>query len=446
MLKSQRSAGRRKEIIKRPFWFVPIAAACLWSFTSLMLPEPARSGGTPTIGREAAETGQEREKASPASVSPPCYKGLLMADVNPGNAFKDEVVADFGSLGLWVYEQMIWHQISGTNPEWIMAFSPDDSPAEQVIVDLAAEGLWKWRYKGYPGEWALISNLNAVWAVAVDDDGDGREELQVNFGPPRGIWRYEEDDGGAGSWKQISALTPVAGWKSDFLPSGQEEGCYIFPATGVWTICWTGSDALYRQLTGSAGSGGVSASARFIGGAGEDLALDFGVQGLWLCQSDDQSWHQISDQPVARFTAVRSASGTSRLMIDFKGDQGLYVWTFAGYPGKLSRLYHADPDFGFCEPFDPDGRSEKSGEEELAIDFGPNGLWKYDFSRRTWTLLNTKNPEFMVAGDYWNEGSKATLAVDFDSDGLWLYEGRSGGWFKISNNSPDSAPHFPDSS
>jgi hypothetical protein len=415
----------------------PFLFLCLLSISSQSTSQTGGTGKNVPSGLDETETKpEERRVQSPAS-APLGYKGLLMADVNPGNSFKDEVVADFGSLGLWVYEQMTWHQISGANPEWIMAVSLADSPAKQVIVDLGAEGLWRWSYSGYPGDWKQISGLNALWAVAVDDDGDGRQELQVIFGPAGGIWRYDEGDGDAGSWRQISTSTPIAGLKTDFLPSGQEEGCYIFSATGIWTICWTGSDALYQQLTGSAESSGAFASAKLIGGAGEDLAMDFGTKGIWLCQNDDRIWHQLSEKPVARTKAVRSGAVSSKLIIDFKGDEGLFVWSFAGHPGTLTKLHHADPDFGFFEPFDPDGRSEKSGEEELAIDFGANGLWKYDFSRRTWTLLNTKNPEFMTAGDCWNEGSQATLAVDFGSDGLWLYEGRYGGWFKISNNSPD---------
>jgi hypothetical protein len=360
-----------------------------------------------------------------------------MADVNPGNGFRDEVVADFGGLGIWVYEQLTWHQISGTNPDWILAVSLDEFPGKEVIADLGDQGIWRWAHSGYPGDWRQISGNNPLWAVALDDDGDGRQELYANFGPSLGVWRYDEGNGGAGDWRQVSPFNPTAGLKTGFLPSGREKAGFLFPTAGVWTISWTGDDVLYRQLTGTDEVNAVFASADFIGGEGEDLALDFGAKGIWLCQNNDYSWHQIAESPSLNMKAVQSEAGGARLIIDFKSGQGLFVWGFAGYPGTLTKLHHADPDSGFCEPFDPDGRREKTGEQELAIDFGPNGLWQYDFSRRTWTLLNTKNPEFMVAGDYWNEGSQATLAVDFGSDGLWLYEGRFGGWFKISNNSPD---------
>jgi hypothetical protein len=71
------------------------------------------------------------------------------------------------------------------------------------------------------------------------------------------------------------------------------------------------------------------------------------------------------------------------------------------------------------------------------VDFGKSGLWVYEYSTNTWALINTKNPVFMVSGDYWGLGFDSTLAVSFGTDGLWLYEGKSGGWYQISNNAPD---------
>jgi hypothetical protein len=49
-----------------------------------------------------------RQKIPLSPNIPRAYKGLLLADVNPKNAYKDEVIADLGGLGLWVYEQMTW--------------------------------------------------------------------------------------------------------------------------------------------------------------------------------------------------------------------------------------------------------------------------------------------------------------------------------------------------
>ena len=60
------------------------------------------------------------------------------------------------------------------------------------------------------------------------------------------------------------------------------------------------------------------------------------------------------------------------------------------------------------------------GSDLLAVDFGPNGLWKYDGS---WTKLSYLDPEGIIAlGD-------SKLVVNFGSRGLWQYDGHS--WEQI---------------
>jgi hypothetical protein len=56
--------------------------------------------------------------------------------------------------------------------------------------------------------------------------------------------------------------------------------------------------------------------------------------------------------------------------------------------------------------------------DELAADFGTNGLWNYDgtsWRKKTWWDPGSGG----LAG--WSGG----LAVDFDADGLWVYDGAS---------------------
>jgi hypothetical protein len=409
----------------------------LFVVLSLSAPKPEKFAAAAEIGLQESQPGlSQRPVPRPINQSRR-YRGLVMADVNPKNAYKDEIIVDFGGLGLWVYEQMAWHQISSLNPDWILPVFLGGAPNTAIIADLGSSGLWRWRYSGYPGEWKQLSGSDAMWALALDDDGDGRQEIQVNFGAPAGVWRYDEDAEEDGSWAQISPVTPTGGLRTDLMPAGQEEGCYVFPKTGVWTIGWTGKEAGYDQLTGTEPGSDVYASAKFLGGPAEDLILSFADKGIWLCQNTDHAWYQIASESADRVREIQFGPEKCELLIDFTGSPGLYYWRFDGYPGKLTKLHHEDPDAGFCETLDPSGNMENRRGQELAIDFGENGLWKYAFRSRTWTMINTKNPEFMVSGDYWNEGSKATLAVDFGADGLWLYEGRFGNWFKISSNSPD---------
>ena len=60
------------------------------------------------------------------------------------------------------------------------------------------------------------------------------------------------------------------------------------------------------------------------------------------------------------------------------------------------------------------------GNSQLVVDFGLNGLWKYDGS---WVQLSRWNAESIVVRGEQN------LTVNFGSNGLWNFDGLS--WTKI---------------
>lgn len=60
------------------------------------------------------------------------------------------------------------------------------------------------------------------------------------------------------------------------------------------------------------------------------------------------------------------------------------------------------------------------GSDLLLVDFGPNGLWKYDGA---WTKLSYLDPEGIIAL------SDSKLVVNFGSRGLWKYDNRA--WEQI---------------
>ena len=60
------------------------------------------------------------------------------------------------------------------------------------------------------------------------------------------------------------------------------------------------------------------------------------------------------------------------------------------------------------------------GSEILIVDFGENGLWRYD---GTWMRLSHLDPLSMIT---WGESK---LVVDFGSHGLWRYDQSK--WVKL---------------
>ncbi len=53
------------------------------------------------------------------------YKGVVMANFDPADA-ADELVADFGAIGLWYYNNDTWTQLSGLNVEGIISARTKD--------------------------------------------------------------------------------------------------------------------------------------------------------------------------------------------------------------------------------------------------------------------------------------------------------------------------------
>ena len=212
-------------------------------------------------------------------------------------------------------------------------------------------------------------------------------------------------------------------------------------------------------------------------GYSDELAVDFGTNGLWHY---DGSWGRLSnwdpDDDLAGWSnglAVdfgpgrglwnRDGSSWSRLSNWDAGNAGLAGWSgglAVGFDGNglryleiasRARLSNCDPDGDMigclgslwvdCGEIGIWGNSGTSWRRittwsseglacwngGLAADFGTTGLWNYDGS--DWRILTNWNPEDDLAG--WPGG----LAVDFDGNGLWNYDGSS--WRRLSNWNPE---------
>ncbi len=358
------------------------------------------------------------------------YRGVVLDNFNTYNTFYDEIVVDFGSTGVWAFELGFhWVQLSGLNPDWMIS---GNLIGENVLIaGFGSNGVWVWKTAHFmdSGSWTQISGAAASGAFVTDDDNDGQDEIYVDF-DSLGLWRYDSSD----LWAQASPLNPYLGLRMDTVVSGWEEACVLFPTYGVWRIHWYSGTPYYYQLTGTVTSQDDHASAKFIGGTAEDLVVDFGSLGLWLLKENDLSWHQIDPHNVSRVREVNFVGDSNaELLIRYNtAPTGLWMWDYSGFPGTLTQLHSWTPDAtGFVEPFD-----SPNGQERIAVDFGANGLWLFDWTASGWTQLSPLDPDFMVAGRNTTNG-KNQLVVSFGASGLWLYNGISGSWTQLSALSAD---------
>ena len=179
--------------------------------------------------------------------------------------------------------------------------------------------------------------------------------------------------------------------------------------------------------------------------AGDELAADFGTNGLW--HYDGASWSKLTtwnpDDDLAGWSGG--------LAVDFGGD-GLWnhdgtSWSqktswnpgsggLAGWSGGLAVDFDADGLWVYDGTFwskktswNPDNLAGWSGGLAVGFSTTNNGLWSHDGS--SWSKLTTWNPTGMSG---WNGG----LAVGFSTtnDGLWSYDGSS--WRKLTSWNPDN--------
>lgn len=159
---------------------------------------PARANGALRSGVDGPATAADDLRADlPPPVRYPNnsflgYRGLVAADINKGNdvSHMDEIVCDFGPLGLWAFELTAayggtWYQISGADADGAFAVDDDCDEGQELQVDFGNLGLWT--YDG--GAWSQISSLIAEYFVAANVDGDGAEEILVAF-REQGLWLW----------------------------------------------------------------------------------------------------------------------------------------------------------------------------------------------------------------------------------------------------------------
>jgi len=142
-------------------------------------------------------------------------RGFLL---NPKNSVGDELAVDFGSSGLYHYDNGTWTLLTGSNSEDMVALGRD------LYVDFGGSGLYK-----YDGAWTLLTGSNSEDMVAVGTD------LYVDFGGS-GLYKYD------GAWTLLTGSNSedMVAVATDLYVDFGASGLYKYD--GAWTLL-TGSNA-----------------------------------------------------------------------------------------------------------------------------------------------------------------------------------------------------------
>ena len=200
----------------------------------------------------------------------------------------------------------------------------------------------------------------------------------------------------------------------DFDGDGWDEIAVDFGTQGVWL--WNGGS--WTLLTPS---NPEHLMAGDMDGDGVcEITGDFGPDGIWTW--DAGTWSRLSGQnPEVMAAADTDGDSAVELVADL-GVFGVWLWN----AGSWNQLYIESPDDLMAA--DTDGDSA----DEILFDFGSNGLWLWNDGSRT--QITEDDPEYMIAAD--TDGDSAgELVVDFGSLGLWLWNG--GAWTYLTNDNPE---------
>jgi hypothetical protein len=264
----------------------------------------------------------------------------------------EEIMFDFDALGLWLYEPTgnIWFKTGSANAasgfQGQLNYLADS--ATDIYFDYDTLGCWI--RGGHVGTWirSSYSNPDAIMAAARLDTLNSGLQVICNYGVFGGVWAWGEFD--TPRFQKITNNIPEA-------------------VTGI----------------------------NFFGDLDDELAADFGSQGLWVLWplgfgTVSGAWLKISWTDPGPMLAANLDAGDEELVVDF---ESLGIWIYSDnyevFPLGWTQISYNNPDF--IIRFNPTGM-----REWLIADFGTLGIWMYFYDIITgwqWKKISSNQiPEF----------------------------------------------------
>jgi hypothetical protein len=299
---------------------------------------------------------------------------LLSTNVMPP-AFKDDIVVDFGGIGLWArMNDASWLKLNNYSPDQVVVGDVDGNGTDDVIAYFS--GFGGIFVKHNLGGWSQFSTLTPEAMAVGDLDANGQDDVVIDFGSI-GLWARMND----ASWLKLSNTSPDQLVVGDVDGNGQDDVIAYFSGFGGIFVKrnlggWSQFSTLIPELM---------AVGDLDGNGQDDVVIDFGAIGLWA-RMNDASWLKLHNSSPALI-----ATG------------------------------------------DVDG----SGADDVLATFAGLGFWQ-KLNLGGWSVLSSSAPDQVVTGDI-NGSGKEDVIADFGSTIGGIFVKRDqGAWVKLHNSSSDS--------
>jgi hypothetical protein len=295
---------------------------------------------------------------------------------------------------------------SGVNFSFLPIGSPD------LAIDFGGAGIY---LLSSGNKWTQLHTFNPVSMAKGDLDGNGRDDLIVNFGPGIGLYAWMNHT----TWTFLHPFSPSQMVTGDLNNDGRDDLVVVFPGYGLFRYN-NGSWSALHNLEPT-----KLAIGQLDGSAGKELIVNFTGFGVYVF-ANNAAWTQLHTLNVSvLLTADIDGNGRDDVILVFPG-AGLWA-------------YKNNATWQNLHPSTPiavvGGHLDTSSQADLVVDFGPGvGLFSYR-NNSTWTFLHGLSSQGILLAD---RDATATDEVLVNFGGAGLYQlGSNGVWAQVHPLSPE---------
>ncbi|MFA5142975.1 MAG: hypothetical protein WC522_02240 [Candidatus Omnitrophota bacterium] len=263
---------------------------------------------------------------------------------------------------------------------------------------------------------------SASQIITADLDGNGKDEIIINFGTQYGIWIYYNNS----TWAKLHDLSPESVTAGDLDASGKDDIIIDFgPQYGIWIYY---NNETWRQLHTISPKSMITSDLDGNGKA--EIIVDFGSQyGIWIYYNNE-TWQKLHDLN-AKFMTVGDTDGDGvkdDIIVDFGNPYG--IWIYYSNDEIWEHLHSVSSDSIVVKDINYDG------VDDIIVDFGrPYGIWIY-YDCYFWDHLHDLSPETMAVNSF------GDVMIDFGPQyGMWAYYAHgdyANNWFHLAGATPQS--------